>query len=83
MTETELLKRLERCFDDGELETFVNWAPASGLAVSSAAAAVKVVHRPTGIEAVSGQFRSQVRNKTSALLAILQRLHDSPTGLAE
>jgi protein subunit release factor A len=77
MTETELLKRLERCFDDGGLETFVNWAPASGLAIGSAAVAVKVVHWPTGIEATSGRFRSQVRNKTTALPELLQKLNDS------
>jgi hypothetical protein len=37
MTSQELLQRLERCFDKGEIETLVNWEPGQGLTVSRAA----------------------------------------------
>ena len=77
MTNAEVLKRLERCFDKGEIETLVNFVPAPGLAVGTGSAEVKVIHRPSGLEATGTEFTSQVANKASALLHLLQMLHES------
>jgi len=77
MTNAEVLKRLERCFDNGEVETVVNFVPGSGLAVGPGSAEVKVIHRPSGLEATGKEFTSQVANKASALLRLLQKLHES------
>ena len=77
LTDADLLKRLERCFDKGETETLVMAAPANGLAASPESAWVKVIYVPTGFEAVGDKHRSQIRNKAAALLDILRMLHES------
>ena len=77
MTDADLLKRLERCFDKGEVETLIPFEPGDGLMATRAMAAVKVVHRSSGLEATSDESASQVRSKASALLQLLQKLHDS------
>jgi hypothetical protein len=77
MKDAELLKRLEGCFEKDEIETLVNWEPGSGLVVSQRAAAVKVVHRPSGLEGMSGAYPSQVRNKAAALIELLRKLHNA------
>ena len=79
MTDTDLLKRLERCFEKGETESLVNFVPGSGLTVDPASAWVKVIHRASGFEAVGDKYPSQVRNKVAALLEILRMLHESGT----
>jgi protein subunit release factor A len=77
MSDAELLKRLERCFEKDEIETLVYWEPGSGLLVSPRTAAIKVVHRPSGVEGMSDQYPSQVRNKVAALLDVLRKLHEA------
>jgi hypothetical protein len=77
MTEVELLKRVERCFDQGEIETLVNFVPGAGAALDPASAWVKVIHRPSGLEAVGDKSPSQTRNKAAAILEILRLLHES------
>jgi protein subunit release factor A len=80
MTDSDLLQRLERCFDRGETETLVWWESSSGVTVAAASAAVKVVHVSSGLEGIGEQSRSQVRNKAAALLQLLQKLHDAAAG---
>ena len=77
MTDADLLERLERCFEKGETETLINFVPGTGVAVNPASAWVKVIHRPSGFEAVGDKYPSQVRNKSAALLEILRMLHES------
>jgi protein subunit release factor A len=77
MTDAELLERLERCFEKDEIETLCGWEPGRGVMVRAGAAAIKVVHRPSGLEGVSDEYPSQIRNKAAALLQLLRKLHDS------
>jgi len=73
----ELLKRFECCFDKGEIQMLVGWDPGPGATVGPAAAAIKVVHLPSGLEALSEGGNSQVRNKAAAILQLLQKLYES------
>ena len=77
MTHAELLERIERCFAKGEIETLVAWDPGPGGTVGSGAAAIKVIHASSGLEASGEGGRSQVRNKAAALLQLLQKLFES------
>jgi protein subunit release factor A len=73
-SEQEVLSTIEACFADGEVETLV-WREHGG-----GGTAVKVIHRPTGIEAESDKHPTQVRNKLQALLDLISRLLDNPSG---
>ncbi len=73
MTHRELLERSERCFDPGEVETLL-WRSEGGT-VERSDAAVKVVHRESGIEIIEDQSLSQIENKAAALIRVLKRLH--------
>jgi protein subunit release factor A len=77
VTHAELLERIERCFAKGEIETLVGWDPGPGVTVGPGAAAVKVIHADSGLEATSEGGRSQVRNKAAALLQLLQKFFES------
>lgn len=73
MTQLELLERLERCFEPGEIETLV-WRSDGG-PVGRFDAAVKVVHHESGIEVVADEGASQVENKAAALIELMRQLH--------
>ena len=65
----EILALLESGFDDTETET-LTFAPDSG----EMSYAVKVIHKPTGIEIVNNDFGSQIKNKAAALAQLLVQL---------
>ncbi len=80
LTPLELLERIERCFDEGEIETLTWRTPGEGLSVSRADAAVKVIHRPSGLEVVCEEYPSQILNRVAALLELLNRLLEEARG---
>ncbi len=61
----EFWERLTRCFEEDELQILVT---------GTTSPAVKVVHRPTGIETTCDQHNSQIFNRSQAALDLLQRL---------
>jgi len=65
LSDQDLLTHLSKCFDDGEVEALVRSEPAFG-ARTPEAAAVKVVHRPTGVEVLCDEQPTQIRNKSCA-----------------
>jgi len=67
--EHAILDLLDSAFDAGEVDTLM-FLPDSG----GHSAAVKLIHQPTGIEIVSSDFESQVKNKAVALADLLSRL---------
>ncbi|MEM8933423.1 MAG: peptide chain release factor-like protein [Acidobacteriota bacterium] len=67
MTRLDILQRLEGCFVDDEIETTMRTGDA----------AIRVVHRPTGIEVIVDRHRSQIANKAEALVELLGRLLDT------
>ncbi len=76
----ELLERIERCFDDGEIETLIWRTEGDGVAVSRADAAVKLIHRASGLEVVCEEHSSQVLNQAAALLELLTKLLEQARG---
>ena len=68
----KILERLEAGFDDAETETLA-FTPDSG----DASYAVKVIHKPTGVEIVNNDFKSQIKNKAAALAELLSTLRKS------
>jgi protein subunit release factor A len=72
--EQDVLARIEACFAVGEVQTLV-WREHGGRG-----SAVKVIHKPTGIEAESDKYPTQVKNKLQALLDLVSRLLDNPSG---
>jgi hypothetical protein len=66
-----VLELLEGLFDEGEIETLFFWSDPGN---PSQDHAVKVVHNATGAEAVSNDFESQIRNKSLALIRLLETL---------
>ncbi len=73
-TTAELLQRMERCFDQGEIETLTRRTSGQGVYVRRADAAVKVRHRASGLEAMSEKHSSQILNRAVALLELLNKL---------
>jgi protein subunit release factor A len=64
-----VLTLLESAFDAGELEVQL-FAPDSG----EMSYALKLIHKPTGIEIVRNDYDSHVKNKALALADLLNRI---------
>ena len=71
LPEQDVLAKLEACFVDGEVETLI-WREHGG-----GGTAVKVVHKPTGIEAECDKHPTQVKNKLQAVLELVSKLLDN------
>jgi hypothetical protein len=67
-----ILKQLERCFEDGEIETLIVAAPSS----RAQSAEVVLRHVPTGREIRSFTGATQIENKARALLELVRLLLD-------
>ena len=70
-----VLTRLENLFDTGEVQTLTFRADIEQPAQD---AAVKVVHNATGAEVVCNDFLSQVKNKSIALIGLVELLRQQP-----
>ena len=68
-----VLARLESLFDADEVQTLTFRADAGQPAQD---AAVKVVHNPAGAEVVGNDFPSQIKNKTIALIGLVELLRN-------
>jgi hypothetical protein len=67
-----VLGSLESLFAPDELEVLY-FRPDTG----EFSHAVKVIHKPTGIEVVADDFDSQIKNKSIALISLLSELRSS------
>ena len=68
-----VLARLESLFEADEVQTLTFRANAGQPAQD---AAVKVVHNPTGAEVVCNDFPSQIKNKSIALISLVEQLRN-------
>jgi hypothetical protein len=73
VSDREALAHLEHCFEEGEIESLVRYLPGEPNL------AIKVIHRPTGIESISERHTTQVRNKLQALLDLASMLLVQPS----
>ncbi len=64
----DVLKELEELIGTADLETLVRRD------VESKDSAVKIIHRPSGLEFECNSYNSQVKNKTACLLQLLKSL---------
>ena len=69
-----ILTALEECFEEGTVETLVYVPEPAGTDALNAEFTVKVVHGPSGKEAVCGDFQSQTQNKAVALAKLLRKM---------
>ena len=65
-----VLALAEGLFDGDEIETLC-WHTPDVTVVDSP---IKVIHKPTGLEAESDAYATQIRNKAAALLHLRQQL---------
>ncbi len=67
----EILQQLEAAFKADELQVLCFMPDSGGMSH-----AVKVIHKPPGIETVGDAFYSQIQNKATALAELLGRLRE-------
>ena len=72
----DILSRIESFFSEQEIETLIKVDETKSVFEQSNSA-VKIIHKPTKTEIVCEEYDSQIENKATAILKLMQILRES------